>query len=129
MLYIWRISQLNLPSNLETANLLGHRYIGQYLAKKYIGNDNPYKKEVNDMLVEIKKSELPSLVQLEARGEAKAEIYKNQIKFMIEKMGLNVEQVEEKMLVFAEENNISINTAKSLIDEAKADLAARGIIQ
>ena len=44
-------------------------------------------------------------------------------------MDLNIEQVEEKMLVFAEENDISINTAKSLIGEVKADLTARGIIQ
>ena len=36
------------------------------------------------MLVEIKSSELPSLVRLEARGEAKAEAFKDDAILMVE---------------------------------------------
>ena len=85
------------------------------------------------MLVEIKKSELPSLVQLEARGDGiaigKAEAFKDDAILMVEDDGLDVKQMEEKMLLRAPRRGISIDTAKSLIGEAKADLAARGIIQ
>ena len=85
--------------------------------------------EVNDMLVEIKSSELPSLVRLEARGEAKAEAFKDDAILMVEDDGLDVKQMEEKMLLRAPRRGISIDKAKSLIAEAKADLTARCMVQ
>ena len=89
--------------NATNERLKGHRYIGRYLAKKYISNDNPYKKEVNDMLVEIKSSKLPSLVRLEAKGEgiaeaeAKAEADKLDSARKLISRGMKIEHVAEDL--------------------------------